>query len=176
MPTRSWIVLVCTALALAAGGCGKSPDGTAVQFVKDWDDGKFADAEKLMSKSAADQFEQTAQLAGGRDALFQLLEQARQADRSKAVSKVDVTLVTVIHDKAIAHYKTINAKGDADDEREMDLVKEGGEWKVNFDRFPPWARVPGVPRAGGNGWPGGGQGGRGGQGRGRRGAASQPAE
>jgi hypothetical protein len=172
MSTRVCFALVCAALLIAAGGCGKSPGSVAVQFETDWGTGKFADAEKLLSKNSAASFDQAAQAVGGRDALLALLEQTRQANPA-TITKVDVGVVTVVNTKATAHYKTTDSQGKTSDEREMSLVKEDGQWKVDFDQYrQPWNRVAGVPRQSGGGGQGRGAGGGAG-GRGRRGT-TQP--
>lgn len=118
----SMVLLILFALS----GCGKKPEKTAQQFFTAMEKHDFEAAKKLVTKNS----EELLTIAQGM--VSQMSEEQKQ---EMANMKYNILDTKISGDSAIVSYEEWDtADPSAKKTKEMKMVKEGGDWKVNLDK------------------------------------------
>lgn len=120
---KQFFSLVTLFLALSLlSSCGQNkPEDVAEKFTRAYQDMDYAKAKSLCTKTGAEQLSVVEQLAEG-------LPESTKKKAKGVVITMGETKVT--GDKAVAYYTT----SDYDGAQRVNLVKEGGKWKVAWDK------------------------------------------
>lgn len=104
---------------------GGGPEGTVEQFVKHTSKGEFEEAKKYGTESTNGLLSMAQQFAGA--------QAAEMKEKNKDV-KVEIVTSDIKDSIATVKYKVTGVADPSNDEKEIKLVKQDGEWKVDMKK------------------------------------------
>lgn len=104
---------------------GGGPEGTVKQFVTHTSKGEFEEAKKFGTESTNGLLSMAQQFGGS--------QAAEMKEKNKDV-KVEIVSSDVKDSVATVKYKVSGVANPSNDEKEMNLVKQDGEWKVDMKK------------------------------------------
>lgn len=104
---------------------GGGPEGTVKQFVAHTSKGEFEEAKKYGTESTNGLLSMAQQFGGS--------QAAEMKEKNKDV-KVDIISSDVKDSIATVKYKVTGIANPSDEEKELNLVKQNGDWKVDMKK------------------------------------------
>lgn len=119
-------IAIAAVLSLSLFSCsGNGPEGVTKEFVKHTSQGEFAEAKELCTEKTASLLSMAEGFAG--DKIAEMKEKNKDID-------VEIVSSDVKDDKATVKYKVTGGENIDAQEKELDLVKVDGDWKVDINK------------------------------------------
>lgn len=118
-----YLVVAMSALFVSCSGNG--PEAAAKNFVEHTSKGEFAEAKKYCTERTAAMVSMLEGMAG---------EKAAEMKEKNKDIKVNIVSSEIKEDKAKVKYTVSGGEGGDSSEKELDLVKEEDEWKVDMNK------------------------------------------